>query len=162
MNVDPMTEAVAIYESARGHLEASLDEISNIDNPEDRLRFLSLMGKHYKNAGEWLSDLKTEAVKELHQSGYSYSQIAKLADVSKSRVQQLLGKVERVSKPGRLHFLYAVESSKLRGQGFSDEKIAEMLVPQIRDHQGGWSLTVEQISDIINCPDFLVRKYDNF
>lgn len=145
---------------ARAHVEKSLEVLANITEPELRLKALSKLARDYKVAGQKTSELRADTMRELNDLGHGYDTLAKWAGVSKGRVQQVLGKVRRTPRPGKIEYSFSLRATELRAQGYDAERIARALVPAIRSNAGGKLVSREKIAQILNCSLNDVTEYD--
>lgn len=137
--------------SALAALEEAISLVQNISDPEEKLRACSLMAKNLKSAGILMAEERTDAMQTLHSMGLSYDQLAECASVSKSRVQQILGKVSRPVRLGKLDYSFGLKAAELRGRGLESLGIAVELVPAIRQSPGGGRLSHKKIASILGC-----------
>lgn len=145
---DKVNRAVAKAVEA---LEESVEIVRNISDPVQRLQATSHMAKELKSAGITMAEERASTMEGLSQEGLAYDQLAEIAGVTKPRVQQILGKVNRPSRLGKLEHEYAVKAAELRGRGAESLSIAVQLVPEIRRSPGGKRLTRKKIAKILSC-----------
>jgi len=132
-------------------LEESVAIVCSISDPVQRLQATSRMANELKAAGMMMAEERASTMEGLNQEGLAYDQLAEIAGVTKPRVQQILGKVNRPSRLGKLEHEYAVKAAELRGRGMEGLSIAVQLVPEIRNSPGGKRLTRKKIAKILGC-----------
>jgi len=145
--------------------EAALDEalsiVSSIEDDMERLRASSYIAKKVKLLGINMADVRASTMRSLNAQGMTYEQLAIQSGVTKGRIQQILGKVDRGSnKPGAVEQKFALRAAELRAQNFSGDQIAAILLPEIRRTPGGQGMPAHKISNILAVDEEYIEIYD--